>query len=278
MRITDVKSYPVWVGHRNLLIIKVETDEGVFGIGEAGLSGRELAVIGAVSHFREFLIGRDPMQIGRIWQELYRSQYYEGGRVLLAAQSAIDIALYDLVGKSLGVPIYQLLGGKHRDLVPCFPTASGGSGEEMLESVERLWSQGWRVIRTAVARAQDGPADIFEPRESLPRMAEWLVKIRETIGSELTLGIDYHHRLSVPETASFCQRMPTGTLDFLEEPIRAETPGAYEALRAMVDVPFAIGEEFASKWDFLPFIEQQDRKSTRLNSSHTDISRMPSSA
>ena len=99
MRITDIKPLPVWVGNRNQLVVKVETDEGIYGLGESGLSGRELAVVGALKHFREFLIGKDPMQIGRIWQELYRGQYFEGGRVLLAAQSAIDIALYDIVGK-----------------------------------------------------------------------------------------------------------------------------------------------------------------------------------
>ena len=101
-----------------------------------------------------------------------------------------------------------------------------------------------------------GKSDIFEPRESIPLTAHWLTKVREACGSELVLGIDYHHRLSIAETASFCQRMPVGTLDFIEEPIRDETPEAYEALRKMTDVPFAVGEEFASKWQFLPYIEK----------------------
>ena len=81
MKITDIKCYPLWVGVRNQLVIKVETDEGIYGLGESGLSGRELAVMGAINHFREFLIGQNPMHMGRIWQELYRSQYFEGGRV-----------------------------------------------------------------------------------------------------------------------------------------------------------------------------------------------------
>src|SRR6476469_8428319 len=110
MRITDIKAYPVWIAARNLLIVKVETDAGIYGLGESGLSSREQAVMGALRHYREFLIGRDPLQRGRLWQELYRSQYFEGGRVLLAAQSALDIALYDIAGKAWGVPIYQLLG------------------------------------------------------------------------------------------------------------------------------------------------------------------------
>ena len=257
MKITDIKPYPVWVGNRNQLVVKVETDAGISGLGESGLSGRELAVVGALKHFREFLIGKDPMQIGRIWQELYRSQYFEGGRVLLAAQSAIDIALYDIAGKALGVPVYQLLGGKHRDTIPCFATAGGPTGEQMLESVQMLWEHGWRTIRT-MPLLPSAPADpsIFEPRESIGYTAKWLAKVRETIGPDLTLGVDYHHRLSIAETASFCQRMPAGTLDFLEEPIRDEAPEAYEALRKLTSVPFAVGEEFASKWQFLPFIER----------------------
>lgn len=257
MRITDIKSYPLWVGHRNQLVIKIETDEGISGLGESGLSGRELAVIGAVNHFREFLIGKDPMQYGRIWQELYRSQYFEGGRVLLAAQSAIDIALYDIAGKALGVPVYQLLGGKQRDSIPCFATASGATGEQMLESIKLLWSHGWKVIRTGtmLPTTPESP-DIWEPRESIGYTAHWLTKVREEFGGDLTLGIDYHHRLSIAETASFCQRMPVGTLDFLEEPIRDESPEAYEALRKLTPVPFAVGEEFASKWQFVPYIER----------------------
>lgn len=257
MRITDIKPYPVWVGNRNQLVVKVETDEGIYGLGESGLSGRELAVIGALKHFREFLIGQDPMQRGRIWQELYRSQYFEGGRVLLAAQSAIDIALYDIAGKALGVPVYQLLGGKQRDVIPCFATASGATGEQLLASTRLLWEHGWRVIRTTPILGHDAadPA-IYEPRESIGQTARWLTRIREELGPDLTLGIDYHHRLSLAETASFCQRMPRGTLDFIEEPIRDETPEAYDALRRMTDIPFAVGEEFASKWQFLPFIER----------------------
>jgi galactonate dehydratase len=257
MKITDIKPYPVWVGNRNQLVVKVETDEGIFGLGESGLSGRELAVIGALKHFREFLVGQDPMERGRIWQELYRSQYFEGGRVLLAAQSAIDIALHDIAGKALNVPVYQLLGGKQRDVIPCFATAGGGSGEQLMASAKLLWEHGWRVIRTMALspRPADDPS-VFEPRESIGYTARWLTKIREELGEELTLGIDYHHRLSLAETASFCQRMPSGTLDFIEEPIRDEAPEAYEALRKLTNVPFAVGEEFASKWQFLPFIER----------------------
>jgi galactonate dehydratase len=257
MQIRDVKAFPTWVGSRNQLIVKVETDEGLVGWGEAGVSGRELAVAGAVQHFREFLTGKDPLRRGALWQELYRGQYFEGGRVLTGAISAIDIALYDIAGKALGVPVYQLLGGKHRDTVPCFATTPAPMGPRLLEDAQRLLDQGWTVIRTTPGHPDTGgDATLFEPRESIALTAEWLGRLREAVGPAPVLGIDYHHRLSVAEAASFCQRLPRGTLDFLEEPIRAESPEAYAALRSMTDVPFAIGEEFASKWAFLPFIER----------------------
>src|SRR6266487_5441136 len=163
LTITDIKPYPVWVGHRNQMLVKVETNQGIYGWGESGLSGRELAVAGAINHYREFLIGQDPMQIGRIWQEIYRSQYFEGGRVLLAALSAIDIALYDIVGKALGVPVYQLLGGKQRDAIPCFATSGGGTGEQMLETIKLLYTNNWKVIRTMPLLPQPAASsNIFE--------------------------------------------------------------------------------------------------------------------
>jgi galactonate dehydratase len=257
MKITDVKSYPVWVDHRNQMVIKVETDEGIYGLGESGLSGRETAVAGAVKHYREFLIGRDPMRAGALWQEMYRGQYFEGGRVLTAAISAIDMALYDIKGKALGVPVYQLLGGKQRDYVPCFVTASAPMGLKLIENVQALVAKGWNAIRIGASMPGNEIAEnIFEPRESIGFTADWITKVRAAVGSTPVLGVEYHHRLNVAEAASFCQRMPHGTLDFLEEPIRDETPEAYEALRKMVDVPFAIGEEFSSKWAFLPYIER----------------------
>src|SRR3954452_14751861 len=167
MKLNAIIAYPTWVGIRNQLIVKVETDEDIFGWGESGLSGREKAVVGAIEHYREFLIGRDPMAIGAIWQELYRSQYFEGGRVLLAAQSAIDIALHDIKGKALGVPVYQLLGGKHRDYVPLFAHTQA-SGQQMVDDVKLLVSQGWNAIRTWMHAPDERTSQgrIFEPRES----------------------------------------------------------------------------------------------------------------
>ena len=256
MKITAIKPYPVWAGRRNQMLVKVETDEGIYGWGEAGLSGRELAVSGAVRHYREFLIGRDPMRAGAHWQEMYRSQYFEGGRILTGAISAIDIALYDIKGKALGVPVYELLGGKQRDYVPGFATTSGQTIPKMIEQGKQLIAEGWQAFRLSIGHKENGDPTLFEPRESIAETAKWMTRAREELGEEVVLGIDYHHRLTVAEAASFCNKMPTGTLDFIEEPIRDESPEAYASLRTMTDVPFAIGEEISSKWHFLPYIEK----------------------
>ena len=256
MKITDIKPYAVWVGHRNQMLVKVETDEGIYGWGESGFSGRELGVKGIVEHYREFLIGRDPMRRGGLWQEMYRSQYFEGGRTLTAAISAIDIALHDIVGKKLGVPVYELLGGKHRHSIPVFATTAGPYGPEMIEQAREFMGRGINAFRLSYDSMDVQNNGLFEPRESIANSAEWLIKAREQLGNQAIMGVDYHHRLSVAEAASFCQMMPPHTLDFLEEPIRDETPEAYEVLRTLTDVPFAIGEEFASKWQFLPYIER----------------------
>src|SRR5688572_10820335 len=271
MIIRDVKPYPLQVGRRHQLCVKVETDEGIYGWGESGLSGREAAVMGALQHFKGFLVGKDPFNTAGLWQELYRSNYFEGGRVLAAAISAIDIALHDIKGKALGVPVYQLLGGRQRDFIPLFATTAAPMCPQLIEDARLLIKEGWNVIRTWMhvpeVAGPDGQPDrrIYEPRESIAVTAHWLNTLREEIGSETVLGIDYHHRLSVAEAASFCQRLKPGTLDFLEEPIRDETPEAYESLRTLTNVPFAIGEEFASKWQFLPYIERGITQFVRLD-------------
>lgn len=263
LKITAIKPYPVRVGIRNQFLLKVETDEGIFGWGESGLTGREKAVAGAVEHFAEFLIGQDAMQIGRIWQELYRSQYFEGGRVLQAAISAIDIALHDIKGKALGIPVYELLGGRQRTVIPTFASTGDSAGENAIERAKELRDAGFDAIRFFPI-GQDS-RDIFEPRQSIASTARMLNKAREELGSEVVLGIDFHHRLSVAEAASFCNKLDRGVLDFLEEPIRDETPEAYESLRTMTDIPFAIGEEFASKWQFLPYIERGIHQFNRID-------------
>jgi galactonate dehydratase len=271
MKIAAIEAFPIWVGRRNQLLVKVTTSSGLYGWGESGLATRERAVMGAIDHYRELLVGRDAFDIGGIWQLLYRSQYFEGGRVLSAAISAIDIALHDIKGKALGVPVWQLLGGKQRNYVPSFATTGTPDDDEQIDQLVTLADDGFSCVRiaisqrSAIARDPGEPEDIFEPRLSIARNVPMLIKARERLGHAVTFGIDYHHELSVAEAASFCQKLPPGTLDFLEEPIRDETPEAYAALRSMTEVPFAIGEEFCSKWQALPYLERDLTQFMRLD-------------
>ena len=189
MKIADIQFYAFNPGFRNVQVVRVESDNGYYGWGEAGLSSRDLAVGGAVSHFRDFLIGQDPRRIGRIWQETYRSQYFEGGRVLTTAMSAIDIALYDLVAKSLSVPVYQLLGGKQRDFVPCFVSTRSQNRDDLIEEVKGYVADGWECIRTSIygPGISDG-SNRFEPRKSIAVTAEWHTALRAGRGPRARAG------------------------------------------------------------------------------------------
>ena len=260
MKITAVEGFPVKVGHRNQWLVKVETDAGISGVGEGGISGRELAMQGMLEHYARFLVGEDPFRVEHLWQTMYRGAYFEGGKIAGAVISAVDIALWDILGKALGVPVYQLLGGACREQIRCFATPGQLTSEAAVERAVALVEEGWRYLRFTPGMADPGwdggDGAVFEPFESLELAAVWLRRVREAVGPRVELSIDFHHRLSVAEAASFCQRVADLNLMFIEEPIRAESPAAYKQLRTMTPIPFAIGEEFSSKWAFAPFVEE----------------------
>jgi L-alanine-DL-glutamate epimerase-like enolase superfamily enzyme len=150
MKITDISIYLAkeW---RTFLFVVIDTDEGIYGLGEAGITGRELAVQGAIEHFKPLLIGQDPFRTEHIWQMLFRGGFFPAQRILTAAIAAIDIALWDIKGKVLGVPVYQLLGGLARDKVMTYNHNVGETIEELVESCERSVEEGWKVIRWGLA-------------------------------------------------------------------------------------------------------------------------------
>ncbi len=266
MRMTEIKSF-LLSKPRDLHIVKVETDAGIYGLGEAGCSTREHGQDGVLKHFREWLVGMDPLQIEHIWQKMYRSAYYEGGRIITGAMAAIDMALYDIAGKALGVPVYQLLGGACRDRIYGFATVGNLGAPDCIDRAREAADGGWPAIRfspadgvTPRALRPDVEAEdrtrVLDVRASMAATAERFTEAWHAIDKRIPLGLDYHHRLSVAEAATFCQMIPRGSMGFLEEPIRCENPDAYAALRTMTDVPFAIGEEWPSKWAALPYIER----------------------
>ena len=260
MKITDVKHFAPTIGQRCRFIVKVETDAGISGLGEAGTLSRERALAGTIDHFREFLVGQDPRRIEDINQVLYRGQYFEGGTVITAAASAIDVALWDILGKHLNAPVWQLLGGATRNHVTCFTDAAAGDGDTLADQAADLVNKGWGTIRfpgsmqpTAAGAENE---ELYEPWEAVHWTAGQVRAVHERVGPTVRLGVDFHHRLKVAEAAEFCRLVEDVGLMFLEEPISAESADAYAALRAMTPMPFAIGEEFSGIYVFAPFIER----------------------
>ncbi len=255
MKITHIESYPVWGGHRNFLFVVVDIDEGIYGVGEAGITGRELAVMGAIEHFKPLLIGQDPFRIEHIWQTLFRGGFFPAQRILTAAISAIDLALWDIKGKALGVPIYELLGGRVRDRVVCYPHNVGHGMEitPLVESCLKTKAEGWKFVRWGLP--QEG--DILEPRRAVLAAIRQFQAVREAVGDEIEIVFDVHTRLDLPDAVWLCQEVEPFRPFFIEDPLRCENPDSFKTLRPRTRVPLAAGEQFSSKWEFRQLIEEE---------------------
>jgi galactonate dehydratase len=255
MKITNIEAYPVWGGFRNFLFVVVDTDEGIYGVGESGLTGRELAVMGALEHFKPLLIGQEPGRIEHIWQMLFRGGFFPAERVLSSAISAIDIALWDIKGKALGVPIYELLGGRVRDRVVCYPHNSGHALEvqPLVESCLQSKEDGWKFVRWGLP--QDG--DILEPRSAVLAAIAQFHAVREAVGDEIELTFDVHTRLDLADVVWLCREIEGLRPYFIEDPLRCENPDSFKTLRPRLHVPIAAGEQFSSKWEFRQLIEEE---------------------
>lgn len=254
MKITDIQAWPVWGGQRNFLFVTVDTDEGIYGVGEAGITGREKAVIGAIENFRDILVGEDPFRIEHIWQVLFRGGFFPAQRILTSAISAIDIALWDIKGKALGVPVYELLGGRVRDKVVCYPHNRGHALEiePLVESCLETKEEGWKFVRWGLP--QDG--NILEPRQSVLASIKQFQAVREAVGDDIELTFDVHTRLDLPDVLWLCQEVEHFRPFFIEDPLRCENPDSFKTLRPRTTVPLAAGEQFSSKWEFRQLIEE----------------------
>jgi hypothetical protein len=262
MRITNVECYPVWGGRKNFLFVVVDTDEGIYGVGESGLSSRELAVQGAIEHFKPQLIGQDPMRIEHIWQTLWRGGFFPAGGIVGGAVSAIDIALWDIKGKALGVPVYELLGGLTRDKVVCYPHVTGDSIESLIENALQHVEEGWKFVRWGLSM-EHAQGNLFEPRAAIRHAAKQWEAMRDAVGEEIELCFDMHTRIEPPEAIWLCREVEQYRPFFMEDPIRSESMESVRVVRRHVNVPLAIGEQFAGKWAFRQIIEEELTDSPR---------------
>lgn len=253
MKITDVQTFPVWGGARNFLFVVVDTDEGISGVGEAGLTSRELAVVGAIEHFKPLLIGQDPGRIEHIWQLLSRGGFFPAGKIVGSALSAIDIALWDIQGKRFGVPVYALLGGLVRDRVACYPHNTGRTTEELVESCRGTVAEGWKFVRWGIS----DHADVLEPGRAVRRALTEFEAVRQAVGEEIEICFDVHTRLDAPDAIRLCREAERFHPFFIEDPLRSEGPSSLRLVRRQTAVPLAVGEQFASKWEFREVIEEE---------------------
>lgn len=256
MKITNVESFAVWGGTRNYLFVVIDTDEGISGVGEANLMWKELAVAGCIEQFKLQLIGEDPFRIEHIWQLLSRGGFFPHDRIAGAAISAVDIALWDLKGKALGLPVYELLGGRVRDKVVCYPHNNLSHGLEidpLIESCLETVEAGWEFCRWALP--QNG--DVLEPTESIRTAIAQFDAVRAAVGDSIELCLDVHTRLDPSDAITLCNEVARFRPYFIEDPIRAENPQSLRLVREHVKVPLAVGEHFASKWEFRQVIEEE---------------------
>ena len=253
MKITEVKCFPVSTFTKNYLFVKVETDEGVYGMGEFGISWREQAGIGAIEHLKALLIGEDPLNIEYLWQLMLRGDFFPGGRINTAAISAIDIALWDIKGKALGQPVHMLLGGKLRERVECYTGFGGATPQDTASKGVELVAEGWRFLRLSIPDRDgvlDGSAAV---RDAVAHFAA----LREAVGPDIEIVTDVHTRLDPPDTIRLGRQLEPYEPFFIEDPLRCENPQSYRQVRHHVSCPLAIGEHFATKWEFRQLIEEE---------------------
>jgi L-alanine-DL-glutamate epimerase-like enolase superfamily enzyme len=255
MRITEVEVLTVPDRGDAMMLVVVDTDEGLHGLGEVGIRTRQEAVRGALSHLRNVVVGQDPTRIEHLWQLMSRSGFFPSDRLLGAAVSAVDLALWDILGKALGVPVYRLLGGRVRDWVPCYAHVAGEDGPvaDFVENCRRLVDEGWRYLRFSLP-TPDSP--LLEPRESVRAAVQRCYAAREAVGNDVELLLDVHTRLDPPDAVWLCQALEDATPFFVEDPLRAESPQAYRQLRARTRVPLAAGEQYGSKWEFRTLLDE----------------------
>jgi mannonate dehydratase len=262
---------------RNFVTLKIETDEGIYGLGDGTLNGRELAVVSYLQdHVLPCLIGRNPFDTEDIWQYLYRAPYWRRGPVTMAAIAAVDIALWDIKGKALGTPVYNLLGGKSRESVLVYAHANGIDIDHALEDVARLKEAGYKAIRVQCGiPGIEGAYGVsknarYEPAErGLPTEHTWatepylrhvpklFARVRETFGEELHLLHDCHHRLTPIEAGRLGKELEPFHLFWIEDATPAELQEGFRVIREHTTTPLAVGEVFNSIWDSHDLIRHQ---------------------
>ena len=281
MKITSAEVFIGGPG-KNYVTLKIMTDQGVYGLGDATLNNREtLPAAFLKDYIIPCLIGKNPLDSEDIWQFLYRGAYFRAGPISMAAIGAVDMALWDIKGKVADLPVYQLFGGKSRESAMVYAHATGNSLEDLLETVEHYQEQGYKAVRVqcgipgmpsnsyGVAGKSENSKHFITEFGSLPKEEIWntdkylrymptvFEKIRERFGDDLHVLHDVHHRLLPREAAAFAKEIEQYNLYWLEDPTPADDQTALRQIRQHSTIPIAIGEVFNSLWDCKQMIEEE---------------------
>lgn len=282
MQIKNIKVIVTSPG-RNYVTVKIETDEGIYGLGDATLNGRELSVAKTLEEYlAPLLIGKDPDNIEHIWQYLYKGAYWRGGPVLMTALAGIDMALWDIKGKVAGLPVYSLLGGKSRDKILCYTHVFGQNFQEVKDEALEKIAEGYKALRVQVAipglkgtygtvedDARTLPfVETWDSRPYLNIIPELFEFLRTEIGDEIHLIHDSHERLQVSEALKLAKELEKYDLLFLEDLLKPENKDGFMQIRNQTSTPLAMGELFNSKWDALLLIKEQLIDYIRCDLSH----------
>lgn len=277
MKIVDAKVIVTCPG-RNFVTLKITTDQGVYGIGDATLNGREKSV---VSYLEDYLIpaliGRDPQQIEDIWQFFYRGAYWRRGPIGMTALAAIDVALWDIKAKLANMPLYQLLGGKSRERILTYTHANGKDLDSTLDAVRKAREKGYQAIRIqcgipgiektyGVSKSEKNyePADadlpsteVWSTEKYLNFIPEVFAEVRKEFGRDIHLLHDVHHRLTPIEAARLGKELEPFHLFWMEDAVPAENQEAFKLIRHHTTTPLAVGEVFNSIHDCRELIQNQ---------------------
>ncbi|EOV8087399.1 galactonate dehydratase [Providencia huaxiensis] len=243
MKITKLTTYrlaPRW------MFLKIETDEGIVGWGEPIIEGKAKTVEAAVHEFSHYLIGKDPSRINDIWQTLYRGGFYRGGPILMSAIAGIDQALWDIKGKALGVPVYQLLGGLSRDKIKAYSWVGGDRPSDVINSINKLKTIGFDTFKL------NGCEDmaLIDNSKKIDKAVSIAAEIRDTFGNDIEFGLDFHGRVSAPMAKILIKELESYRPLFIEEPVLAEQAEYYRILADQTHIPLAAGERMYSRFEF----------------------------
>jgi len=243
LKITDLKLYtvpPRW------LFLKIETDEGISGWGEPVIEGRAKTVKAAVEELKGYLINQDPLTIERHWQTLYRGGFYRGGPILMSAIAGIDQALWDIKGKYYGAPIYQLLGGNCRDEIRVYSWIGGDRPSDVAQAAQEKVVEGFNAIKMNATEE----LQYIDSYSRIDNVVARLATIREKVGYEVGIGVDFHGRVHKPMLKMLIKEIEPYKPMFIEEPVLPQNNEILRDIAAITHIPIATGERMFSRWDF----------------------------